>query len=499
MPIVRARGRIMHNRLFTGLGALALAATLGAQEAPKTTPTQEAKPAQEAKATEPQGAAKAGQEQKKEPTKKNKDEVLKALKPRLEEGVVLREKSNAITKKIGEITSSTNLSTNDEAIATLKTLVQELTQINEQLKKLQEEVDEIKGWIEGQNESLPVLVGDVETLKKFKNGTYLQFQFTDSQNNAGTPRPNDGFNMRRTRFSHNGTIDSRTSYKLAVDFSSGSQRLGAELKDAILIYDIEPSVEKVGIQLLAGQQPIPLGYELERSSSEREFPERSQYNQRLVPGERGRGVITKYGISNNVYVHGGLWNSLTYNDPQQLEVNTFRNLSGTKLAAHAGVRHQTTTTDVGLSFFTGYRNPLTYTAGNNTFTTNGGQRQFIYLDGTWVINPMFTLRGELMTAYDRLPQFSGSGANRRTSARFSHMRGNQLQLSWNINSRNTLSARYEFFDPNVNNNDNVFAWGLSWNYMINPGVRLTLAHEFFQEQGSNVPNNPTTIRLQFRF
>lgn len=486
----------MQYRLVTGLAVLAMAATMAAQEAKSTQTT----PDQQVADTKPQ--ADVGTEKAqggKEKSKKNKEEVLQALKPRLEAAVSLRDKSNAVSKKIGEITSSSNLATNDEALATLRTLVQELSQINEQLKKIQEEIDDIKGWIEGQNESLPVLIGDVDQLKRFKNGSYLQFQWTDAQNNASTGRPNDGFNMRRTRFSHTGTIDPRTSYKLSVDFSSGSQRLGAELKDAILTYDIEPSTDKVGLQLLAGQQPIPLGYELERSSSEREFPERAQYNQRMMPGERGRGIYAKYGVTSNILVHGGLWNSLTYNDPQQIELNTFRNLSGTKPAAHLGVRHHTATTDVGLSFFTGYRNEISYTAGNNTFTTRNGQRQFIYLDGAWVINPQWTVRGELMTAYDRLPQFTGSGANRRTQARFSHMRGSQLQVSYNVNPRNTLSARYETFDPNVNNNDNVFAYGLSWNYMINPGVRLTLAHEIFREQGLDLQNNLTTIRLQFRF
>ncbi len=486
----------MQYRLVTGLAVLAMAATMSAQEAKSTQTTPDQKVA-DVKTQPDAGAQKA--QGSKDKTQKNKAEVLQALKPRLEAAVSLRDKSNTVSKKIGEITSSGNLATNDEALATLKTLVQELTQINEQLKKIQEEIDDIKGWIEGQNESLPVLIGDVDQLKRFKNGSYLQFQYSDGQNNASTARPNDGFNMRRTRFSHTGTIDSRTSYKLSVDFSAGSQRQGAELKDAILTYDIEPSTDKVGIQLLAGQQPIPLGYELERSSSEREFPERTAYNQRLLAGERGRGVYAKYGVSQNILAHAGVWNSLTNNDPQQTEANTFRNLSGTRMAAHAGLRHHTATTDVGLSFFSGFRNEISYTAGANTFTTRSGQRQFIYLDGTWVINPQWTLRGEMMTAYDRLPQFTGSGGGRRTTARFSHMRGNQLQVSYNVNPRNTVSARYEFFDPNVNNNDNVFGYGLAWNYLINPGVRLTLAHEIFREQGFDLTNNQTTIRLQFRF
>ncbi|MEQ1821873.1 MAG: porin [Fimbriimonadaceae bacterium] len=226
--------------------------------------------------------ATAPQEKKPQDKKETAKKAAQALSPRVKEFITLRDKATAITMKIGEIASSGKLTTSDEAVAALKALVQELADVNEKLKKMQEEIEEIKGWIEGQNESLPIIANDVDQLKRFKNGTYLQFQYTDGQNNASTARPNDGFNMRRTRFSHNGTIDAKTSYKLSVDFSSGSQRLGAELKDAQIKYDIEPSTDKVGTELYFGQQPIPLGYELERSSTEREFPERAAYNQRLM-------------------------------------------------------------------------------------------------------------------------------------------------------------------------------------------------------------------------
>lgn len=454
---------------------------------------------QETKTTDPKtGEQKASEGRA--ATKENKAKVSKAMGPKLGEATKLRERAATVTTKIGELASSGKLATNDETVATLKSLVQELTQINEQLKKMQEEIEGIKGWIEGQNEGLPVLANDVDQLKRFKNGTYMQFQFTDAQNNAGTPRPNDGFNMRRTRFSHTGTIDPRTSYKLAVDFSSGSQRLGAELKDAQIMYDVEPSTDKVGIQVLAGQQPLPLGYELERSSTEREFPERTQYNQRMMAGERGRGIYVKYGLNQSTYVHAGLWNSLTYNDPQQTEANVFRNLSGTRMAASAGIKYATEHYELGLSGFFGYRNEITYTpTGGAAITTDSGMRRFVYLDGAWIINPQWTIRGEVMMAHDRVPQFSGSGGSRRTQQSFSNVRGNHLQVSYSPNYRNTISARAEFFDPNTKNDDNVSGYGLAWSYMVNPGMRLTFAHEVFREQGIDINNNQTTIRLQVRF
>ncbi|MCC7433497.1 MAG: hypothetical protein IT363_02355 [Methanoregulaceae archaeon] len=465
----------LYSRSWPVLAAIALGASLATAQDTKST---EIKPA----------------------TKDNKTRVAKAMAPRLAEVTKLRERANAVTSKIGDLASSGKLNTNDETVAALKELVQELGQINEQLKKMQDEIEDIKGWIEGQNENLPIIAQDISDLKKYKNGSYLQVQYSDAQNNAGTPRPNDGFNMRRTRFSHTGTIDSRTSYKMAVDFSSGSQRLGAELKDAQIIYDIEPSADKVGTQLLAGQQNIPLGYELERSSSEREFPERTAYNRIMLAGERGRGVYVKHGINENLFVHAGAWNSLTYNDPQQVEANTFRNLSGTRLAYHAGLKYSTPNYELGLSGFFGYRNGITFTpTGGAAVTTPSGDRRFFYIDGAYIINPQWTVRGEVMIGHDRVPTFSGSGASRRTNMQFGTVRGNHLQVSYMPNYRNTVSARIEFFDPNTGVNDNTQAWGLAWSYMFNPGLRLTFAHEVFKEQGIDVKNNQTTIRLQVRF
>lgn len=142
--------------------------------------------------------------------------------------------------------------------------------------------------------------------------------------------------------------------RLASDVSTGSQRISAELRDAQLVWDIEPTVERVGVQLLAGQQPLPLGYELERSSGERELPERALYNRTMFAGERGRGAFLRYGLGNNAFAHFGLWNSLTFQDPQQTSANTFGNL-GSTLAWHAGFRYYTLTYEWGVSGFFGKR------------------------------------------------------------------------------------------------------------------------------------------------
>lgn len=423
-----------------------------------------------------------------------KDEVAEALKPRLEAVSELRTKSEKLTKKISEVTAK--LPTNDESIAALKELVQELSEVNEQLKKLQTDIDAIKAWIDGTKKELPKLQAQTATNSRTRNRTYLQFQFNDGQNNPNNPRPNDGFTMRRSRIGQEGQINDRASYRLAFDFS-GSQRMNAELRDLQLNYDVEPGK----FRLIGGQTRLPLGNDIPYSSSEREMPERANYNQRLFAGERGRGIYGEYQLGNGFMLQGGLWNALTVSDPQQLELNTFRNPSGTRMAGTLGLRYSDKNTAVGLTSFTGYRNDLTYRpdASSAAIQTESGQRQFLYLDAMWRINPTLTFRGETMWGRDRVPTFSGSGANRRTSASFDEVRGNQLSLSWNLNPRNTLTGRIEYFDPNVAANDNFLGYGLAWSYLVGPGVKLTFAHEIFREQGFDQPNNLTTIRVQFKF
>lgn len=453
--------------------------------------------------TQEQPRVESTKDQKKQrpPTKANKKAVAGAVTPVATEALALKNKADEVTKKIGELASSGKLTTSQEAVDQLKQLVEELGKVNEQLKKMNEDIEEIKGWIEGQNESMPVLQGDVDNLKKTSWGNYVQFQFSDTQNSDRNPIQNDGFNMRRVRLSTTNRIDPKTSMKISFDLATGNRRTTAELKDAQLTYTVQPDDEKVGTHLLLGQQPLPLGYELERSSSAREFPERTQYNQRLFAGERGRGVYVKHGLSNDLYAHAGVWNSLTYNDPQQVELDAFRNPSGTELAYHAGLKYHKNNFEAGVSGFVGERPSLTYTpTGGAAIKTDSGTRRFFYLDAAYVgfLVPQLTLRGEAVFGSERMPQFSGSGSSRRTAQSFSTIRGHHLQASYKIDWRNILSARYEFFDPNTGKDDNLFGWGLAYTYFLNPGARLTLGHEIFTEQGTQNPNNITTLRLQIR-
>ena len=446
-----------------------------------------------------------------------KEAVGKLLSSKMEQLDKLKDKAGGVTKQIAELAAKGDLPTNEAGIKSLEELVQEMKQVNEALKKVQKDIEGILGWIEGQTEGLAVMSNDIIQLKRVSPGNYVQFQWSDTEEDTGQVT-NDGFQMRRFRISQTNKIDDKTSMKLSFDVAAGSNRLGVELKDAILIYDIVPSVEEVGVQLVAGQQSVPLGFELERSSGEREFPERARYNTSMFNGERDRGINFKYGLGKGLFAHAGVWQGLTVNDPQQ--VGTFRDLDH-KIAYTLGLRLHGDQYDVGVSTLVGDR-PGTSAAVNTTWRdTNGNgvvdpgevttvnipatspaDRRFLYLDWTYVglLIPQLAFRAEAMWGRDRNPALRSDGRPRFLAETL--MAGYQAQLTFSVNPRNQLHVRYQYFDPNTKSStgDNgwVNGWGVGYTYFLNSGVKVTVSYETFNEQNNEVKNNVITVRGQFR-
>jgi len=412
---------------------------------------------------------------------------------------VLRAKAESITKRIGELASSGRLPTSDEALKALKDLVQELSAVNEQLKKLQEDIEALKVWVREQP-SPKALAADLERLRRTAWTSYLHFQWSDTQEPypgvAGTR--NDGFALRRVRLTATNQIDRQTQARVSIEFAGGSQRLAAELKDAFVTYRMG-QVGVGGSSLMAGQQPMPLGYELGRSSTERELPERTVYNRTLMSGERNRGIRVVYGLGTGSTLQAGLWNALTVSDPQQVAANSFRNTTGAKVGASLGLRHQAERYDVGLSGFVADRAPFSGGPVGGTVTAPGGQRRLVYLDGAYrgVIHPRLSLRGEAMWGRDRVPTLSSGGAPRSTE--FANLMGWHAQAVYSLDARNRIAVRYEFFDPDTGSRgDTIRGIGISYLHDLGPLSRLMIAHERFDENPIESRDNVTTLRLQVR-
>ncbi len=424
---------------------------------------------------------------------KDKKDAEKAITSRLEEMRELRKRTTEIIGLVAELTAK-GVSQSDSG--DLRSLTEELKKVSEKLALLEEEIEAIKGWIEGQNEALPIMSNDIIDLKRFKPTFYGQFQYRRSSK-AGSNQAS--FNFRRIRLGFNYTVDPRTSVKLSYDFGTGTGQNAGQLRDAFFIYDVEPSVEKVGTQIRFGQQPIELGYELLRSSSERELPERSLFNQRFFNGERSQGIAGSYGLNENATIIAGIYNSLTYGDPEQTTIGP--NTAGRRPAVMAALRTHGTNFEAGISGFAGSRPKVNY-GTTGPVTAPEIKREFIYFDASYVglLVPNLAIRGEYYTGKDRNNlgrNFTGTPLTVGNYGQVS-VKGWQLQATYSLDARNQIVLRMDELDPNTalsNNNQKVL--GIGYLYYVNPGVRFSGVFEEFNEAGNKY--KVFTIRTQYKF
>lgn len=465
---------------------------------------QETKPAEQPKPAE----APAKTTEEKKPVAPVQKEDKKALEAKLEakkaEMEDLKVKAGTVTKKLGEMTANGQVPTTPEGIQAMKEMVETLQEIQETLEKIQEEIEGIKGWIEGQNEALPIMSQDILDLKRHRWGNYIQVQYRDTDQVGGAT---DAFSLRRVRLGITQSIDSRTSLRASFDLATSTTNNVAQLRDAFVKWDLEPSAEKVGTEIQFGQFPMELGYELSRSSGERELPERATYNRVMFAGERSRGVQIKHGINPNSHIVVGGFNALTYDDPEQRSVAPG---PGNRLGVLAGYRWYNQTMDFGISGFWGERNTVTTTRTVNNSTVTlvhpNVDREYIYIDGTIVgiFVPQLFLKFEIMDGKDRVPITPGANSGVTSVRDQVDLGGHQVQLGYNVNYRNQLNLRWDQWDPNRDIDGNVVTtWGVAWSYFINPGARLTLSQEYVEDPSranlSDQKYKITTLRAIFRF
>ena len=444
----------------------------------------------EQKPTDPPKVAKR---QKLDPAKRQ--QAMDLLKLKKDEMKDLQTKATNVTLEMGKLASTGALAKDLQAQMTMQQMLDELKAIRERLEKMETEIEGIHGWIEGQNEALPIMALDIQTLKAHKESNYLQFQYQDTDQIGGQT---DAFRLRRVRLGFTDTIAPNANYKISFDLATGTNQLNAQLKDAFINYDFVPSDVTVGTSGRFGQQPMPLGYELERSSSEREFPERARYNQVMFNGERNRGVLLTHGLGNNALVQVGGFNSMTVNDPEQANLAP---APYSKLGATAGIRTYGKKYDVGLSGYWATRPP--FTSGTPAVTSPEVKREFFYLDGQFVGlgDPKLFLRGEVMSGKDRVPSAT-AGAGKTGHS----MSGWHAILGYNVNYRNQFALKYEAFDPNKDAQNDLFTgWGIAHIYYFNPNMKLTTAFEWFSDEAraaapiSQKNYHNLTVRMQVKF
>lgn len=423
--------------------------------------------------------------------------------------VELRLRADKAAARLADVAKAGNV-TSDEAVKALQEAVAELKAINEKLKAIQADLDALKAGAK-------TTAAKVEQHDRQGLSIWSQIAFSDTEEGpnslGGRNRTNnDAFNLRRIRLGITQKIAPDLNSRTSVELSSGAQREVPDVRDAYLRWT--PS--STPWQVTAGQQNMTLGADIGRSSVEREFIERSLYNRTFFNGERGRGVDVQYKLTPTLTANAGVWNSLSIFDPQATDANRFGNLSGTRMALMAGLKHKGGNYELGVSGMLGRRTGTSartitsWTDSNGNGQVDGGEvtntnvpataaneRRFLYLDGMWQATSALSFRGEFMTGYDRVPTLS-NGVPVATTA--SSVMGYQMLARYQFDPKNSLSARFEALDPDTGAPSNTTsAFGLVYMHDFNSSVRLALAHEWWREQPFNSRNNVWNLRVQFRY
>lgn len=445
----------------------------------------------------------------------------------------LKNEAKAVTQQLGKLAADGQLPTDPEGLAVMRQMLEQLEDINERLEKLENELKDITGWIEGQNESQPVLAFEVSEARRFRPSMYGQFQYRDSNRQTasaasrpsffGTPFSGDrqsAFAFRRIRFGAQYTVDPKTLIRFSMDGSTGAGNDAFQLRDMNFVYTIQANDTFVPTELVAGQFALPLGYELERSSADREFPERAQYNRVMFNGERTRGFMLRHALSNNVALSVGAGSSLTFLDPEQ---STRSSMPNGRMAIFGALRYETPTLSAGISHFSGER-PSFQTAGTTGTATVGTvtvvtpparltapvvDRRFTYVDASIIglLDPKFTFRAEAMLGHDRIPVGNTQNAGTSSTANAArvdadNMTGFHLMGVYNLSSRVQLYGKFESFDPDTDQDDDaITGWGGGFRYFINPGASVNFTVESFRvpQFTQRRVHNVYTLRYQFRF
>ncbi|MCX8010002.1 MAG: porin [Ignavibacteria bacterium] len=410
---------------------------------------------------------------------------------------------------------------------------------------LEEKLSELKGQVDGINETLLETKTTVDALKKIKLSGYIQaqWQLADRDNTAASfsgggnfpANSKNRFLVRRGRVKV--TYDNDlTQYVLQIDVTQS----GVGIKDAY-VFVKEPWLKM--ISLTAGVFDRPFGFEISYSSSMRESPERSRLFQTLFPGERGLGakleLTPESGPLSFLNLKAGLMNGT---GPTATENDNFKDFIG-RLGFQLPFEDLNLAVDGGFSWYIGkVTNTSTkiYTVDVNkgfvkdSAATNVGKPfDRTYLGGDVqlyydlpILGGM-TLRGEYIAGKQPATLTSNSFYPGTGDIYLRKFSGFYLMYVQNIGLNHQFVAKYDVFDPNTEvKGDEIGAagksysttdikystLGLGWVYHWDANVKFTLYYENVKNEKVNasatgslapfkedIKDNVLTIRVQYRF
>lgn len=410
-----------------------------------------------------------------------------------------------------------------------------------------DEVNEVKGALDGVKETILELKTTLDALKKIKVSGYIQSQYQAAEAEgissfAGGNFPTgvrDRFQVRRGRLKVNYDND-LTQYVLQIDVTQN----GVGVKDAYVSIK-EPWIRTFA--LTSGIFDRPFGFEISYSSSNRETPERSRLFQTLFPGERELGVkieaVPENGLLSNFNLKAGLFNGVLNTANENDRTKDFIGRIGFQFP----MEEQNLSFDGGLSLYDGkvtnnskfvhWTNPAsrTYTVDSTTSNIGGNFGRMYYgadlqLYYDLPLTGGMSLRGEYIAGQQPGTATSSSfytPGNAATPLYLRKFSGWYIFYLQNIGLSHQFAIKYDVYDPNTEveasdigaGGSNLSAadikystLGLGWIYHWDTNVKFTFFYDYVMNERinptttgallpftDNVHDNVFTTRVQFKF
>jgi hypothetical protein len=398
-----------------------------------------------------------------------------------------------------------------------------------QADSTQAQIQELNDRLDGVNENLATLSSDVAILKWVKISGYIQarYEYNDSSQNgvAGGYDVSKNLNannfyIRRGRIKFSIQPGSSSKYVIYFDASKNT----VSLKEAYI--DLYKKFKDNSFTFTIGQINYPFGYEIEYSSSKRDFPERSLAENVLFKGERDRGVNLTWALPRYLQFNLGAFQGYGIDD------KNFSWVDPTKPKdVIARIKAKLGMVDFGVSRYWG----KTYIPGSAAV---GGSTSWYDANGNGVVDS-----GEVKTTapkvavpavekdkirygadaqvyLDFLPLggtgirgelYSAKDYNKTAKDSLADELGWYLWLSQNIYTKFGAAVRYDFWDPNTDTNAKNDAFGtlsLAFQYYWDSNVRITAAYDMphqlkdnsiFSKYAGDRKDNRFTLQFQFMF
>jgi hypothetical protein len=299
-----------------------------------------------------------------------------------------------------------------------------------------------------------------------------------------TPANNERFSIRRGRLKLTYDSSPLSQAVLYFDGATSGTNVNFRLLEAyVTLFDPWTVLHQHALTI--GQMNVPFGYEVERSSSVRELPERSRAENVLFPGERDRGVKLVSQWTPQFETVVGIYNGLGITNADFPTADPTR---AKDLVARA--RYSQGRVDGALSYYAGHwLTPLTGADVETDKTRIGADLQLYWelarvgggsLKGEWYggedVNP------DSVKALTITPASPASGKSLKSGAIASHFasdfEGWYVMWVQNLGESFQAAVRYERFDPNTTlEHDQFERTSIGVNAFYDGYTRISLAYD----------------------